>query len=331
MSFAYLLDNTDEGDQVTKLGANAVEVFFVQLDAVTQHPFTVVENQVTSDPYGRTGVPVGRAHPRLANLKVTGHSIQERIPPLAAKVLVVYKTDDAVGGGSDTFPGWKVQSRMTTKTEHIGRSLKVTNLSGTVTDPGRLIGPHVYKPVLPLPGTDPTNPNDATHSVIDPASGNTIDLRGLGFNIAVPGPIGSPAAWADNAPTRVIGFDRTATTTDYTISKTAQLFSFARSRAIDSFGGKVNDRDWHGFPPGTILFNAFTQDERITNDGFEYPVVVEVSFNREKWTPIELVETYTTESGEEAEVIRKHDSKLEVVTYEVYPKINMDWLFRMIR
>lgn len=331
MSSAYLLANTGEGDEVSKLGAEAIELFIVQLDNVNQHPFTVVETQVINDPYGRAGVPIGRVHPQFANLKATGYVIRERIPPLAVKVLVVYKSDDKVGD-SGSFNGWKVQSRFTQRVEHIGRSLDERDKTGRIIRAGVLIGPHVYKPLKQIEG--PPGPDDLpTHTAIDPATGKEILLRGLGW-VSGGAPIQANSVWADNAPIRVTGIDRTITTTDYTLSKTALFYSYSLSRDIDAHGGKVNSISWNGFAAGTLLFDGFTEDELVTSDGFVYSVSIGFSYKKTKWTPVEFVETYTTESGEEAEVVQHvpgdTSAPLETARFKIYEPTNFADLFKLL-
>jgi len=323
MGFAYLLSNTGEGDQVEKLGASAIELFHVETSTISQHPFSFLQARVIRDPYGRTSVPIGRQHPTLENLFVDGYVIQEHKSDTSFNVLVVYKTKDTSEEGS--FTGWKVSSRISTTTEKIGRALATIAPDGTVL-PGELIGPHVYQPTFEGPPSGPGDPvgKPATHTAIDPATGRTINLYGLGFNIQ-----GGPIFWSSNAPRRVEGFERIITTTDYSISKIAPRFTFASSRAIDAFGGTVNRIAWKGFPARTLLFIGFSQEERVTANGFEYPISVELSYRREGWTPVEFVETYRTESNEEAEVVRL-DGSLEATTYKVYEDSDFEALFAAI-
>lgn len=313
MAAAWRSKVTGEGDTVGKRGVFATELWIVQVDSEGDDPIPILASYR----------PLNQKHPdaSLSSARVVDWQKIERTDnPLTWRCVVIYQTDQSLGLGSSG--GWRVATRWETRTEHLTRSLPEYNDRGQKLNDGRLIGPHHYRKYDPE--TDPLY----THIAPDPTTGLDIQL------VQTPG-------------IRPVGFDRIATAMHFTMSYTARSMTFQLRRYIkQKFAGKVNSETWQGFPPGTLLFSGFTQDEDASIDPARnvpmsvYPVAVEFAYKEDLWTPAEFVETYVTEDGIEV-AVQAVDAppqggagpifySLEIAKYNVYDFAPISQVFNVL-
>lgn len=282
MSTAFRASKTGEGDQTGLRGSFATEMWIVQVDNEFQDPLPVIAR---FRPLGseHTDVTLRAAH------VVDYQKVEKTDNPLTWRILVIYQTNQLLGGGS--FGGWRVATRWETRTEHLTRSLPTLDKLGKATDDGKLIGPHHYRVF------DPDKDESFTHLAPDPTTGTDIKL-------------------VQTDGIRPVGFDRIAPAMHITFSATVPNMSFALLRYLQQkFAGRVNATRWKGFAPNTLLFTGFSEDEQASIETQAtsrtdttitptnvYPVNVEFAFNSEGWTPVKFVDTYTTPGGIETAV-----------------------------
>ena len=315
MAYAYPKFTSGEGNILDRDGVLASEKFIVVLDDVKDDFVDVLQNRIQTDPWGRTGVPIGSRHPRSnwSRSRVIGYQATEQIEERTVEAIVIYSSDLASEG---LYGGWNGVMRFQTASERIGRALDIVGPDGTIQQFGKTIG----TPWLRL-ARDDDNQLSQIFLADNPDTGQRMNFV-IAFN-----PDGTPA-------TRREPFDRLRIDGVMEFSKIVPRFSFAMFRGVKAIGGRVNKSTWNGFKPRTLLFSDFGSQETIytprgTNvpqRGFE--VATGFLYNESGFTPHRLVTTYTDpESSAELVVVNVSSNLPAEVSFDVYYEAEFSSIF----
>jgi len=135
------------------------------------------------------------------------------------------------------------------------------------------------------------------------------------------------------------GVDAFKTLLHLTFTRTVARMRLAVIREVGKNLGWVNDSKWNGFDPLTLAYSNFTQDEQVATitvgtagtTKLEYPVVVELIYDPEGWTPSKLVETFhDSDVGVEVPIVDIETGEPVESTFNVARSFNIGRLFSVL-
>lgn len=271
MAFARHFQTSNVGNQVGVDGLHLFESFYVSLDDEEDDPVDVLQDRITVDPFDRTGVPIGQAHPdpKYGVALVRNYSIQEPLGPTGRLVVVHYTSPEIPPVTAGIIPGWKFS------TQTIGRTRRIlTDLDG------KRIGGRAIK-------------YDAAATVLKAWSRNA--------NIEVPVKEMGPDD-DKRAPTDGQGLEIEDGIFAFTLRRVTLAMSTSKLRSAKSSLFKANSANWRGYDAKTVLIaDARISEEDYTKINstrrFQYPVEVELWQADRDWTKETLPLLYEDEGG----------------------------------
>lgn len=310
MAYGYPKFGTGEGNVIDKDGIIASEKFIVVLDTLLDNPIMVLQNRVASDPWGRSGVPIGSVHPRneWRGAKVVGYQVTEIITEYTNEVLVQYSSDESLAIGV-----WVGSFKSQTGSENLAREL------GNPDDP-REDRKQIGSPWFRL--RKDADEFSATGYATNPDTGTEIALVNV-FN-------------PDSTPIiRSAPFERLRVDGVLTFTTTLPRLSFAAQEKVFRLLGKVNKTKWKGiYDLRTLLFVDFSCEDQVRIDQVRQVVqktsLVSVSFlyHPTGHTPHKLIATYDEpESGAKLVIVDSVARQPIETSYRVYEDIALDDIF----
>jgi len=301
MAYAKHLQSSGDGDQVGLDSLNLTESFYVELDEEEDDPIDVVQDRITVDAYGRTGVPLRQSHPdpKYAVAVVRNYS-RYHLGDLSRIVVVHYSPPTIPPIQATLVPGWRFATHTIGRTRRIIRDLDQKTIGGRATK--------YEKP--------PTSP---LYKAVSPISNAEIDVKLAGDDFT--SPVGNVGMEIDDG---IFAF---------TLSRVTLSMTTAKLRSAKSSLFKCNAASWFGYEKKTVLIADVNIQEveyhnptsGYSNRRNQYPVSVELWQADKDWTQ-EVIPIFYEEEGKTSPVYIIGDGNAKVpagTTYRVRSTIDL--------
>ncbi len=298
------------GDVVGAQFSRASRKFDVIMDAITED---AIADHVA------TFYPANAEHPKFPGLFVSEYEKTETEVPLEWKVEVIYEPITVV---AHNLNEWQVTFRVNAETERLVRSIQLGNDEAQA-------GVSVYDGLL-----GPTLTKDTTTKIIGPVAwriatsddpmvppanvlGKTRNILGF-IDFLTVGDETTPDIEPEDLPRRRDGIDRLTSSVTAVLSRqiawspyphspgTGSGLNMRRLWEISNFKTTVNNSTFLGVDAHTLIFSNFEASQNTADiDGIQFDVLdvsLEFMYNPSAWTPVELFDAFTYESGYESPV-----------------------------